>query len=99
MFQKKQDTKVDGIIKSILSNSNNTFNEFTVEGESIKTLIANASSQIKVSNLIIQNVQGTKENISTITQLFTNVQSVTFNNFFFNRKEEIDISEYVVAEI
>ena len=93
MFQKKQETKVDGIIKSILSDSNNTFNEFTVEGESIKTLIANASSQIKVSNLIIQNVQGTKENISTITQLFTNVQSVTFNNFFFNRKEEIDISE------
>ena len=90
IFQETHNNNVN-IIQSILAN--NTFNEFTVEGESIINLLSNYTSQIKARNLIVQNIQGTKENISTITKLFTDVQSVTLNNFYFNRKEAIEISQ------
>lgn len=84
-------SKPNEIIKNILLN--NTLQTLIIESESIN-VIKNSSTNIpiKVSNLIIQNIQGSQSNFSLITEFFKDVQNVSLNNIYYNKKEEIDIS-------
>ena len=85
-------TQSDSIVQKILFNLNNTIQELIIENEVINFLKNYEKSQIKVSNLIIRNIQNTKANLSLIAEVFKDVKNVTLDNIYYNKKEEIDIS-------